>query len=78
MGFSRWCQGVGDFPGESGATGGESGPVAPAGRGDLRVSPVLTAELSEANYGFEVFCLCCFFFFFESYKTQLIRGDEMM
>lgn len=62
LGFSGWCQGVSNFPGESGARGRERGPVTPAGRAEQEVTVVLTAELSEANYGFEVFyqCLCCF------------------
>lgn len=50
LGFPGWCQGVTNFPGESGARGRECGPVTPAGRAEKEVIAVLTAELLDANY----------------------------
>lgn len=67
LGFSGRCQGVSIFPGESGASGRECGPVSPAGRAEQEVTVVLTAELQSpamnSNYGSEVFyqCLCYLF-----------------
>ena len=45
LGFSGRCQGVSVFPGESGASGRECGPVTPAGGAEREVTAVLTAEL---------------------------------
>lgn len=45
LGFAGRCQRVSIFPGESGTSGRECGPVTPAERAEQEVIPVLTVGL---------------------------------
>lgn len=62
LGFLSASQGVSCFPGESGASGRERGPVTPVGRTLYEVSVVLRFSA----------CVCVAL---KGYKAQLIRYD---
>ena len=73
LGFTRQCQGVSVFPGESGTSGRERGPVAPAGRAEQGFYSGADSSMINSNYGSELFFPCL------SYLVEIAdKTDEVM